>query len=148
MFTVNRNPSRIELRKFGSAMLLGFGVIALILWCGKNIRTGQGWFAWTGGGSQITALALAALGVSLFTLSRVSESACRSVYVLWMTVFVPVGLVMSTIVLSLIYFIVLPIFSIIVRFSDPLRKKLKPDGTYWEDFKPFEPTLDRMRRMF
>jgi hypothetical protein len=41
----------------------------------------------------------------------------------------------------------LPLFSLIVRFGDPLRKKLG-GATYWEPYRPHEPTLERMRRPF
>jgi hypothetical protein len=41
----------------------------------------------------------------------------------------------------------LPVFSLI-RFSDPLRFKLKSGGSYWEDHPPHEPTLERTMRPF
>ena len=60
---------------------------------------------------------------------------------------VPVGTVMSTVLLTAVFVVVLPLFSIVVRLGDPLRKKLG-GATYWEDYKPYEHTLDRMRRLF
>ncbi len=65
-----------------------------------------------------------------------------------MSLAVPLGIVMSTIALSILFFVLLPVFSLIVRRSDPLRKKITRSGTYWEDYKHYEPTLDRMQRQF
>jgi hypothetical protein len=65
-----------------------------------------------------------------------------------MTVTVPIGIAVSTVLLTLLFFVVLPVFAIIVRMGDPLRKKLTQDDTYWEDHEPYEPTLDRMERLF
>ena len=52
------------------------------------------------------------------------------------------------IMLTVLYFLLLPVFSLVVRFGDPVRKRLDPNGSYWEDHAPFKPTLDRMRRLF
>ena len=71
----------------------------------------------------------------------------RTRYVGWMSLVVPIGIFMTTIGMTLIFVIVLPVFSLI-RFSDPLRKKLHHGETYWEDPRPYEPTLERMTRPF
>ena len=63
MQSVNRNPSTSELRKFGAAMLLGFGIIGLILWYAGPEPNG---WSWTGAVQQQFALAAWALGVALF----------------------------------------------------------------------------------
>ena len=67
-----------------------------------------------------------------------------------MSVTVPIGIAVSTVLLTVLYFVLLPVFSVIVRFGDPLRKKLSRGGaeSYWEDHKPYEVTLDRMERLF
>ncbi len=150
MFEVNRNPSLHELRKFGSAMLFGFGVIAVLIWWRTWAKAAipRGFFEWAGSGWQFASVFLFALGMTLFAISRVSPTVTKTINVAWMSVFVPVGIVMSTIMLSVVFFIVLPIFSLIVRFNDPLRKKLHSGPTYWEDYPKFEPTLERMRRLF
>ncbi len=76
-----------------------------------------------------------------------AQNTARPVYVAWMTVTVPIGLVMSTVLLTVLFVFVLPLFSLIVRWSDPLQKKLGA-STYWEEYKPHEHTLERMRRLF
>jgi hypothetical protein len=57
------------------------------------------------------------------------------------------GMVMTTLLLSVLFFVLLPIFSLI-RLKDPLRLKLRSAGTYWERPDPHEPTINRMRRPF
>jgi hypothetical protein len=147
MFQVNRNPSESDLRKFGRAMLIGFGVIGVVLWIAGARRAGAQVSAWTGSGAQVAAIVLASLGAALFALSRASRSMTKTVYIGWMTVTVPVGIVMSTILLTVLFMLILPVFSLIVRMGDPLRRKLG-GTTYWEDYKAHEPTLERMRRPF
>ncbi|MBI4716723.1 MAG: hypothetical protein HY763_02880 [Planctomycetes bacterium] len=148
MFTVNKNPSLLDLKKFGRAMLIGFGVLGAILWIGSSLRRGSGVFAWSGSGAQITALAFWALGVGLWAVSVASPAAAKPVYVGWMTVTLPIGIAMATVLLSLLFVVLLPVFALIVRMADPLRMRLHSGGTYWEDYRHYEPTVERMRRPF
>jgi hypothetical protein len=86
--------------------------------------------------------------VTLWAIAMTSVSLAKPVYVGWMSVAVPIGLVMSTIMLAVLFFLLLPVFSLVVRWGDPLRKRIRRDGSYWEDYKPYEPTMDRMARPF
>jgi hypothetical protein len=147
MFTVNKNPSVSDLRKFGWAMLFGFGVIGVILWVVAWRRYGGGSFGWSGAAGQQVAIGLFVLGVGLCVIGTSTPSLARPVYLTWMRASTPIGLVMSTIMLSVLFVFVLPLFSLIVRWSDPLRKKLG-GKTYWEDYRPYAHTLERMRRLF
>jgi hypothetical protein len=150
MFTVNRNPSPQELRKFGSAMWLGFGVIAALIWWRSwaKAEAPRGFLDWSGSGWQMASVLLFVLGAGLFAISRISPSLTKTINVTWMSLFVPVGVFMSTMLLSVVFFVFLPIFSLIVRLNDPLRKKLHAGATYWEDYRHYEPSFDRMRRLF
>ena len=59
MFTVNRNPTPNDLRKFGWAMLVGFGAIGLFLWVmAWRKHGGQGPLGWSAADAQIVALCL------------------------------------------------------------------------------------------
>src|SRR3972149_2830043 len=137
MFTVNRNPSSADLRKFGWAMLGGFGVIGAILWVmAWRKHGGDGVLGWSGAGAQVVAVCLWALGAGLGALSLLSPASAKPVYVAWMRVTVPIGMVMSTILLTLVFVLVLPLFAMIVRLGDPLRRKLGAT-TYWEGYKPY-----------
>ena len=149
MFTVNKNPTHDDLRKFGVAMLVGFFLIGAILYFSAWIKTRDVLaLEWTGTGLQLTAVSLQALGAALWLLSRASPVATKPVYVIWMSVTVPIGIVMTTIMLSVLYFVLLLPFSLVMRFGDPLGKRLKDGGSYWEDHKPHEATIERMERPF
>lgn len=147
MFTVNKDPSVSELRKFGWAMLIGFGVIGAILWVVAVRRHGGGPLAWSGLAIQYVAIGFIALGIALCVVGVGAPTVSRLIYVAWMTVTVPIGIVMSAVLLSVLFVFFLPLFSVIVRMGDPLRKKLGA-SSYWEDYKPYEHTLERMRRLF
>lgn len=149
LFTVNRNPSPKVLRGFGKAMLIGFGVLGAIIWMVDYYRAGGGsLFAWTGSRPQTTAVVFWSLGILLAAISYAAPAVAKPIYVIWMTVANYIGIVMSTILLTLLFVLLLPIFSIIVRRTDPLRKRLRSGDTYWEDYNPHEATIERLKRPF
>ena len=149
MFTVNKHPTVSDLGKFGWAMLIGFGVIGLVLWLAPWLSAGDSTpLAWPGTRAQTTALCLWALGAALWVLGLTAPRAARPVYIVWMTLAAAVGAVMSTVLLTVLFVLLLPIFSLVVRLGDPLRRKLTADDSYWEDYRPHEATLERMKRPF
>ena len=132
-------------------MLGGFGGLGLLMCLVRWWRADDGALLdWTGDSAQIAALCFWGAGVALWVVSRLASAVCRPVYVGWMTITVPIGIAVSTMLLSALYFVLLPVFSLIVRAGDPLRKKLSggPKDTYWEDHPSYEPTLERMGRLF
>ena len=149
MFTVNKNPTPSDLRKFAWAMLIGFGGIGALTWLLPWIRGVDGAaLGWWGGGGQIASLCFWAAGVSMWAVGLTLPGAAKPMYVVWMSLTVPIGLVMSTILFTVLFILLLPLFSIVVRFGDPLRKKRHTRKSYWEDYKPYEPTMERMARPF
>ena len=145
MEAVNRNPSASELRKFGWAMVLGFGIIGTILWYAGPEPNG---WRWIGVYQQWLAVGLWSLGLVLPLIAHGPVSLARPVYVGWMTVAVFIGTKMTFVGLSVLYFVLLPIFSLI-RLKDPLRMKLLgPGASYWEDHRHHESTLERTSRQF
>ncbi len=149
MFTVNRNPSPKDLRQFAVVMLVGFIVIGALIWLSSWLGTwDRSTLPWSGTSRQLAAVSLAALGAVVCLVTLSSQVAGRWIYVVWMTGATRVGIVMSTIMLSAMFLILLPVFSLVVRLGDPLRKKLSASPTYWEDYKPHEATIDRLRRPF
>lgn len=144
MFTVNRNPTPRDLQWFALGMLVGFPAISMLLIYFSRGKAADGHATAT-----MTALAigLSVVGILAGILALTLPVAGRKLYVAWMTLTVPIGLVMSTLLLTMLFFVLLPVFSLIVRRQDPLRKRLG-GATYWEDYKPHEPTLERMRRAF
>lgn len=149
MFAVNKNPTRRDLRRFGVAMFIGFFFIGAIMFFAPWLKSGDVLtLGWTGTRTQISAVSIQALGLLLWILSIAAPALAKPIYVTWMSITVPIGIVMSTIMLTVLFFVLLPAFSLIVRRSDPLRKRLVANGSYWEDYKPHEATLDRMARPF
>ena len=130
-------------------MVLGFGVLATLSWTVYWWRHSlPSFWSWTGGRGQFLAAALLLVGLALFAIATTLPSLGARVYVAWMSVAVPIGIVMSTLMLSVLFFVLLPVFSLIVRRGDPLRTKLTDDPSYWEDYKPYEHSLERMKRPF
>lgn len=143
--SVNRNPSREDLRSFGLVMLCGLGVIGGLIWCYGGAA---GWrWGWQGDAGQRLAITLWGLGAAVTAITLTSVSLGRPIYVVWMTAAMWMGMVMVPVFLTVLFVVLLPVFSLI-RFADPLRMKLKKGGTYWEDHAPHEATLERMRRPF
>jgi hypothetical protein len=145
MQTVNRNPARQELRKFGGAMVLGFGILGLIAWYFAGATNGWGWRGET---MQKVAIGFGGLGVLLLLISLGPVGLARPVYVAWMSVAFFIGGIMTVVLLSILFVVLLPVFSLI-RFADPLRMRLKPPGeSYWEEHKHHDSTLERTARPF
>lgn len=146
---VPTNPSERVVRKFGWSMLGGFVVVAGVLLFIDWYRHGvAGSWGWNGGRRQCAAVVLVAIGVLLWAVSLIGGRTGATVYRIWMGGARRLGIVMSTIALTTFYFVLLPPFALLVRRQDPLRKKLREDGTYWEEYPSAEPTLDRTRRLF
>lgn len=147
MLPFRRDLAPGEVRNFGLITLAGFLVIGSILWL-----KGVGWafsapLTWQGTGWQVTAVVLWLVGAAFAIICSASHALGLKLYVGWMTMAVYLGTVVSFIMLSLMFLILLPVFSLI-RLGDPLRLKLKSSGSYWEDHAPDDPTLERMSRMF
>ncbi len=142
---VNRNPTRADVRTFGLTIFVGLGVIGgLLWWAGSGDATG---LAWTHSSLSWMALTLWTLGAGVGIICWSSQSVGRPIYVVWMSAAMYMGMVMVPVFLSVVFILVLPLFSLI-RLKDPLRKKLRAEGSYWEPYKPHEATLERMRRPF
>ncbi|MCP4593890.1 MAG: hypothetical protein GY842_24410 [bacterium] len=145
MFTVDRDPPPAELRKFGGAMLLGFSVIGLVLWYFGPDPNGWGWDPVY---PKKMALGAWILGALLLLVSFGPRGLARPVYVGWMSAAMGIGTVMTFVMLTVLFIVLLPVFSLI-RLKDPLRIKLKAKGeSYWEDHEHHESTLERTIRPF
>ncbi len=143
---INQNPDEKTLRQFGWIMLGGCGGLGWLLgWL--RLPSGERW-TWSSPGLQGAILLLWTAGAAVFVVSRVSPGWTRAGYVGWMRATRPVGVAVFTAGLTVMFLAVLPVFSLILRLSDPLRRTLRPSGSYWEDVKPYDPTPQRMARPF
>lgn len=89
---------------------------------------------------------LAVLSVVFSALAILAPQALRLLYKPWMAMGHILGLVMTTVLMTVIYFTLLVPFTLIRR-RDPLRTRLG-GSTYWEPHNNPEPTLERFRRAF
>lgn len=151
MLVVNKNPSRSDIRTFGLVMLLGFGVIGAALWY-LGLLPEHGWWpetgwGWNGSARHVLAGVLWVLGALFTIVCQLSQPGGRRLYVVWMTGAMTLGIGVTTVLLSVLFVILLPLFSLI-RLADPLRLRMKSSGSYWEEPTPHEATLERTRRQF
>lgn len=129
------------------AMILGFGVLGLIAWYFAGETASHG-FGWRGLGGQKLAIGLWILGLALLAVSLGPRACAVPVYVGWMSFAFVIGGVMTVVLLSVLFVVLLPVFALL-RFADPLRMRMKPAGeSYWEDHKHHESTLERTARPF
>jgi len=65
----------------------------------------------------------------------------------WMKIVRPIGIFQTYLIMTLVYLLVIPVFSL-GRVTDPLRLRLRKDGTYWLPRKDEGAvTVERMQRM-
>ena len=57
------------------------------------------------------------------------------------------GKIQTFILMTIIYFLIVPLFSL-VRLSDPLKLRLKKnDATYWENKREIDTSLEKMKQL-
>ncbi len=118
-----REPS---MHSFGVVMIIGFGVLGgLLLWL------------WTVHGGQwrlaLSVLLLSA-GIIVFGWSIVSPKSLPPVYRAWMTFGQVIGTVVSSILLTLMYFLVLTPVGLLMRLmgNDPINRQVRrAEESYW-----------------
>jgi len=117
-------------------------VIGLLIWWLKHpADPAAGPTVW-----QVVALVLWGAAGAVGAISFLVPAAARHVYVGWMTVAMVLGAVMTHVLLTVLFVVLLPAFTLI-RFRDPLRKRLRGDS-YWEAYDRHEDTLERVSRPF
>lgn len=116
---INWKPDKKERRKFGVAMLLGFGLISAGLYL-----------------KQHTEAAIGCLGFGLLSgvLGLTGTSFVLPIYWLWMAVAFVMGNIISRLILAIFYYLIMtPIaFAMKLRGRDRLGLERKVD-TYWVD---------------
>ncbi len=109
-----------ELRKFGWVVGLAFLLLAAFLWW-----RGISWFqvpAWIGG--------------TLVVLGTLVPKILRPVYFAWMSMAVVMGFVMTRVLLTIFFFLVIVPVGLFFRLigRDALQRKIDPEATtYWID---------------
>ena len=137
LIKINWNPDKKQLRGFGLAALIATFLIALLLYFVKGVQ-----IHW--------AAAVFGIGILIFLSSRFSLKLTKAIYLILTAVTMPIGFVVSFIVLTVFYFLlIMPvglIFGLIGR--DPLYRKYDRDAeSYWIAHREPE-NMERYFRQF
>lgn len=126
---INWKPAPRELRKFGIAMIVGFGLLAALAY-----------FWWH---RPTVALVFAGIGVVAGGLGLSGTRAAMLVYLPWMAIAFVLGNIMSRVLVTLFFFVVITPMGLIMRVvgRDALQRKNRRTS-YWHDLPP---TADRER---
>jgi Saxitoxin biosynthesis operon protein SxtJ len=107
-----------ELRNFG--LLVGGVFVLLGVFCGLR---GKAYYPW-----------LLLPGVSLVLLGMAGPKVLKHIYIGWMSLALVLGFVVSHVILTLFFFLVISPLGLVARLAgkDFLRRKLEPQAkTYW-----------------
>ena len=137
MITINRNPTRAQLRWFAALVFpLFWGWVAFLI----HQRAHLPRVAW--------AVAAAAVAISVAGLA--SPAFMRRVWIAMMVGLSPIGWVMSHLILGVIYYLVVTPVGLLLRIAgrDPLHRRFDRDATtYWID-RGERPDLERYFRQY
>jgi len=132
---INRNPSRRDLTWFGVLLVVFFGLIgALVLWRAQSPIAA--WIIWSLG---------TILGIVYFAVRPLR----LPIYVGWMSVFYPIGWIVSHLTLGIIFFLVLMPIGLLIRLSgyDPMQRQFEPEASsYWVLYTPHGDTARYFRQ--
>ncbi len=124
LVSINWNPDARELRKFGVAMIVGFGAIGtLFLLLFDRPEAAIGCY---GFGAVAGALGLTGAKVAL------------PIYWAWMAVAYVMGNIISRVLLVLFFYLLITPMGLLRRFfaEDTLQLKRRAVSTYWRDVPP------------
>ena len=78
------------------------------------------------------------------------KSAARGAYALWMRFAHLLAVGNTTLLLTLVYFLVIGPAHLVLRVlgKDPLDRKWTPGGSYWRKKEPVADTVEHVRRQF
>ena len=145
MHQLNLNPDQKTLRGFGFAGVVAFGLLGFLVW-----KSG-GLFGFKfGSATQPVAYTLWALGGICGFLSLVAPKANRPLYVLLTLVGYPIGLVVSTVLMALLFFGLITPIGLIGRLigRDPLDRKWDSSATTYWHTRETPPATDRYFKQF
>jgi hypothetical protein len=137
LMEIEWHPSDRQLRVFGVAGLPASILAALILH-----------FLW--GTSWLGALAVVAAGTAIFLCSLLSQAVTRILYVSLTLVAMPIGVVVSFVLLAVFYFLLLTPLALVFRLigRDSLCRRYEPQAqSYWAKHKPSD-NMERYLHQF
>jgi hypothetical protein len=132
MIKVDWNPPAKQLRVFAIACVVFGGLVGA-------------WLLWRHGASLSTAGIAWGIGGAACLVGLACPPAIRPLYVVLTAIALPIGLVLSTIILLVLYYFVLTPIGLVMRLvgRDPMSRKFDPTAeSYWT---PREPVKDVKR---
>ena len=124
MIRIERHPSRRQLAVFGLLWLMFFSFWAAASWWNSG-------FDWKTILYFALAIAVPAAGIIRFEILRI-------VYVLAATITFPIGMILSSVILVVIYYLVITPTGLILRLAgyDPMKRRFnRAAETYWSPRK-------------
>ena len=120
MIDLNLNPSRKELRQFSVALIVATAVVGGLLW-GKLGANPWSYALWIGG--PVAGLIGLALPIAI-----------KPVFIALSVVAFPIGMVVGTLAMAVVYYLVITPLGVVFRLSgrDPLYRRFdRSAATYW-----------------
>ena len=129
MVQINWNPDATELRKFGVAMIVGFGLIGGAFYLYGNQEVAKGCFIF---------------GAIAGALGLTGTRAALPVYLPWMAIAFVMGNIMSRVLLALIFYTLITLIGTIRRILgvDKLQLKRPSGNSYWKKTEALSPDQD------
>ncbi len=129
---IRRDPSRAELRWFGLTLAVTLGVLGVVVW-------GKGRFILgTGHAPPIASWVVWGIGVVVPAVYYAVPRARKRIFVGFMYLVYPIGLVMSHIILGVVFYLVITPIGVVMRLfgHDPMGRGFDPGAsTYWTEHR-------------
>lgn len=144
LIEINWRPEAGELRKFGWAMIAGFGLIGLLVYL--NSAHSSGWRDWSVG---ILPLVLWITGGVAGSLGLSGTRVALPVYWAWMGIAFVMGNIISRLLLVLFYYGMITPMGFCMRLAgrNKLTLRRAQVESYWQDVPPV-PDKSRYERQF
>ena len=120
LIRINKNPSRRELAVFGLIWLVFFGIVGAIVWSKSDLAT--------------AASIIWAVAVVVPVVGWMVPSLMRIVYLGMTYASLPIGFVVSHVILAIVYYLVMTPIGLVMRMfgHDPMQRRFDRDAkTYW-----------------
>ncbi len=145
LIKINWRPERQALRGFGWIGLVAFGALGTWIYFRHTVFG----FALSESAANRTAYILWALSVACGLLAAVAPNALRPLYVGMSAVSLPIGLVVSHVVMALLFYGLFTPVAFVFRLMgrDPLDRRFDPTAeSYWVERKQIEDPLRYYRQ--
>jgi hypothetical protein len=137
LIEINWNPKRKDLRNFGIIALIATIIISLLLYLLKGL--GIHWM-----------LVISGIGFAIFLSSLISAKLTRIIYLGLTLITLPIGWIVSFILLATFYFLIITPLGLVFRLlgRDSLCRKFdSAKDSYWLTYRP-PGTIDRYFHQF